>query len=428
MKLLIITYSYAPDLTPRAFRWSAVAKQFVRMGHEVHLLCAAPAVATADDDEEIVYRVRDWLIDASARVAPGTTPTRQVVAPGRVTRVRAWFRRTIRAVWRSLYWPDYACGWVIPAARAARSLCSANHYDWIISVSHPFTGHLVGLLAKARAPHSRWLVDIGDPFYLMKEPSPNNSFVYGWLNALVETSIVRRADAISVTTDATRHLYESSFSLLDDKVQVVPPLLSLPASPPPSLRATDAVIRLVFVGTLYRKLRSPGFLLACFEGLVARLPKRALELHFYGAVNDCASDLDLCSDTVKSALFIHGTVARSEVLQAMVDATVLVNIGNNSESQLASKVIEYMAAGRPILNLISVPQDASVEALADHPSLLNIMRTKEAPTGEIMDALCEFVSRPPLVPSAYVDSVRQRYSAAHVAGLYETILEKRRHD
>jgi glycosyltransferase involved in cell wall biosynthesis len=427
MKLLIITYSYAPDLTPRAFRWSAVARQFVRMGHEVHLLCAAPAAAAVDDDV-IVYRVRDWLINASARVAPGTAPARQVAAPGHVTRVRAWLRRAIRAVWRSLFWPDYACGWVIPATRVARSLCAVNRYDWIISVSHPFTGHLVGLLAKARAPHSRWLVDIGDPFHLMKEPSPNNRLVYGWLNALVETSIVRRADTISVTTDATRQLYESSFSLPDDKVRVVPPLLSLPVSPPPSLRASDAVIRLVFVGTLYRKLRSPGFLLACFAELVARLPGKALELHFYGAVNDCAGDLDLCSDRVKSSLFMHGTVARSEVLQAMVDATVLVNIGNNSESQLASKVIEYMAAGRPILNLISVPQDASVEALADHPSLLNIMRTNGAPTGEIMDALCEFVSRPPLVPNAYVDSVRQRYSAVHVAGLYETILERQRHD
>jgi hypothetical protein len=50
----------------------------------------------------------------------------------------------------------------------------------------------------------------------------------------------------------------------------------------------------------------------------------------------------------------------------MKDVDVLVNIGNDSAAQLASKVIEYLALGKPVLNLVSIDRDASVAELADY--------------------------------------------------------------
>lgn len=426
MKLLIITYSYTPDLTPRAFRWSAVAGQLARMGHEVHVLCAsAPRAAIELADNGVsVYRVRDWLLNASTRVTPGIA----IAKPSGVRRpyagLRSFLRKTIRAVWRATYWPDYACGWVLPAASAARDLCTANHYDWVISVSHPFSGHVVGLLAKGYAPDSKWFVDIGDPFCLMKEPSPNNRCLYGRLNRAIEHRVVTKGDAISVTTDSTRHLYESSFSLPAKKVMVIPPLLSLPASPAPSPRQGGEPIRLIFVGTLYRNLRSPRFLLKCFSALIRALPERCLELHFYGAVNDCGGDFAACPESLQPSLIVHGMVGRHEVLQAMVDADLLVNIGNDSESQFPSKVIEYMAVGKPILNLVSISGDTSAEALADYPAALTVARTEEGPSQATIDSLCAFVLHPPRVDQALAENVRQRYSATQVATLYASMLEQ----
>lgn len=423
MKILVITYSYTPDLTPRAFRWSAVAAQLVKMGHEVHVLCAAAGDQAAIADGVTVHRVRDWLLNASARVTAGSAVAGSVGASTSRGGLRSALRRAIRAVWRALYWPDYACGWIIPATRAARALCAENSYDWVVSVSHPFTGHLVGLLTKARAPDSRWFVDIGDPFHLMKEPSPNNRYLYAWISRAIEYRVVVGADAISVTTESTRRLYEASFPLPAGKVQVVPPLLSLPESPTSSPHADGEPIRLVFVGTLYRNLRSPKFLLACFAALIAALPERRMELHFYGAINDCAENLASFPEPLKTALFVHGMVGRAEVHQAMVDADVLINIGNDSESQLASKVIEYMAVGKPILNLVGIADDVSVATLADYPAALTIMRSYDTPSVSVVDALRSFVLHPPGVPADCVEAVWQRFSAAHVAGLYAAILE-----
>lgn len=423
MKILVVSYSYTPALTPRAFRWSAVAAQLARRGHDVHVLCAAAGPAGCDADGVVVYRVRDWLLDGAARVTVKAASVRPTGAPARINMLRAVFRKAFRVVWRALYWPDYACGWVIPATRAARALCAANNYDWIVSVSHPFTGHLVGLLTKARAPDLRWFVDIGDPFYLMKEPSPNNRHLYAWISRAIESRVVAGADVISVTTEPTRRLYEANFPLPAGKVQVVPPLLSLPESPPPSPRADGGPIRLVFVGTLYRNLRSPKFLLACFTALITALPERRMELHFYGAINDCAENLTSFPESLKSALFVHGMVGRTEVHQAMVDADVLVNIGNDSKSQLASKVIEYMAVGKPILNLVGIADDASVAALADYPAALTILRANDIPSVAVVDALRAFVLHPPGVSPDCVEAVRRHYSTAHVAGLYAAMLE-----
>lgn len=423
MKLLIITHSYTPDLTPRAFRWSAVAAQLVARGHEVHVLCASAPGKIEADDGVTVHRVRDWLLNASGRVAAGAKiPSTARARRGVGTILRGALHKVVRALWRGLYWPDYACGWVIPGARAARSLCAKNRYDWIVSVSHPFTGHLIALLARPAAPSVCWFVDIGDPFSLMKEPSPNNHRLYRWINQGVEARVLAAADVISVTTLATQRLYESNFAMPSGKVRVVPPLLSLPKGRPSSWTADDVTLKFVFVGTLYRRLRSPRFLLACYAALQSALPERCMELHFYGAMNDCADELGAISGETAKTIFSHGLVSRTEVLQAMTDASVLVNIGNDSEAQLASKVIEYMAVGKPIINLTSLSADASLIALADYPAVLNLRSQMDTPSAACIENLRNFVLALPVVPADAVEAVRLRYSAEHVAGIYENLL------
>lgn len=427
MKLLIITYSYAPDLTPRAFRWTALVAELARRGHEIHVLCAASAEGADPHTSGItLFRVRDWLLNASARVSVGVSALTAESRHGSVAAMRAVLRKVVRGVWRALYWPDYSCGWVIPAVFSARKLCKEHRYDWVVSVSHPFSGHVVGGLVKRYAKHSRWLVDIGDPFSLMKEPAPNNYRLYGLFNQLVERRIVRLADSISVTTASTQQMYEQYFSLPASKVRVMPPLLSIPAVPEPSSRAPEAPIKLVFVGTLYRNLRSPRYLMRYLAAMLTSAPNISVELHFYGAVNDCAEELDACPEPLKSSLFVHGLVARKDVMQAMAEADVLVNIGNDSQSQLASKVIEYMAMGKPILNIISLMRDTSLSALAEYPAVLTIERESTEPSLQALEELSAFLRQPPSVASESVEAIRKKYSLGHVADLYVSALEERR--
>lgn len=47
--------------------------------------------------------------------------------------------------WKKVYWPDYACLWYFSAVSMARRLITTKGYDAMITVSLPFTSHLVGL-------------------------------------------------------------------------------------------------------------------------------------------------------------------------------------------------------------------------------------------------------------------------------------------
>jgi glycosyltransferase involved in cell wall biosynthesis len=424
VNILIITYSFTPDLTPRAFRWAALADQLASRGHTLHVLCAANpgAVPNAIPRGVQVHRVRDWLINASARVTPSATSQVPSSMNGWKTAWRSRFRKLAKLIWRATHWPDYACGWIFPAAAKARDLCRSHRFDWVISVSHPFSGHMVAWLIRKYAHGAQWFVDIGDPFYLMAEPSPNNRRLYARLNLCMESRILDCADAISVTTESTQRLYEAQFPRVCGKMHMMPPLLSLPDAVSPAQRyLSNNPIRLVFVGTLYRRLRNPRFLLECFSVLAAALPQGTIELHFYGAINDCADEFDACPATVRETVVKHGLVGRAEVMQAMIDADVLVNIGNDSESQLASKVIEYMAVGKPILNLISLVDDTSVAALADYPAALTLSRDSGISSSTV-ERMRDFVVAPPIVPSTVSAAVRERYSAARISAEYEKIL------
>ena len=428
MRLLIITYSYTPDLTPRAFRWATVAEQLLARGHEVHVLCAANAGADSAQEGVIVHRVTDPLLNGFARVAARRATARTVGGiDGALARLKGGLRQAARALWRFFYWPDFACGWVLPAASSVRAIDAAQHFDWIISSSHPFSGHLVALLARRECAPTRWFVDISDPFCLMREPSPYNRLLYGWLSRWVEGRVVARADAISVTTDSTAELYEAAFQGCRRKMRVIGPLLSLPVFPLRSRQFLDTVLRLVFVGTIYRNLRSPRYLLACFTALRAAYPDRPMSVHFYGSVNDCAADLVGLPEVIAPYVVVHGLVPRADVLQAMVDADVLVNIGNHSQSQLASKVVEYMAVGRPILNLVSVDHDASVVALTDYPAALTLHRESDwelrGPRPETVDALARFLFDLPPVSETHVQAARALHAPERVALQYAEMLE-----
>ncbi len=399
----------------------------VQRGHKVHVLCAAKADAKSEMAVEgvSVYRVADWLINASGRVAPSHTSQGTVKSDGWRAAWRLLLRKCARTIWRGLHWPDYACGWIFPASAKARKLYQENQYDWVVSVSHPFSGHMVGWLMRKHMIGARWFLDIGDPFSLMDEPAPNNSRIYLALNRWMEAKVLDRADAISVTTESTQKVYEAEFPRARGKVYLIPPLLSLPDIAPPSQRVTGETLRLVYVGTLYRKLRSPNFLLACLAAFKsasqeAKIDHR-VELHFYGALNDCVADLAACPQEIRDAVIVHGMVGRAEALQAMIDADILVNIGNDSETQLASKVIEYMAVGKPILNLVSHPGDRAVAALMDYPSALTLVRD-EGVTSVTVAALFKFLLAPPVVPASVAVAARERYSVARITNDYEAVL------
>lgn len=420
MKVLIVTHSFAPDLTPRAFRWGAISAHLASLGHEVHVLCSGNATEV-EPSSVTVHRVVGGIL---RKHGPLPAAPADIVTPakrGDVVRARA--KGIARAIWRGLYWPDYSCGWVVPAALRVWQLQKAHGFDCVISTSHPFSGHLVCLFAGVGGSGSHWLVDIGDPYSLQTDPAPYNRSIYQWLSTWAERHVLKSADQISVTTESTADLYRRHFHAVEGKISVIGPLLSLPVVPDVRPKA-DGVVRVVFVGTLYRHLRSPVPALQHFEALYRAYPQKRYELHFYGAVNDCGDILVEYAARMPGVVMVHGLVPRAKVTEAMAAADALLNIGNHSTAQLGSKVIEYVAMGRPIINFVSIGGDASMNVLRPHPSSLTISTGGDFLSQGSLAASVAFLSDPPSIPDDYVRQARDAYSPDHVTKQYRALMGK----
>ncbi len=425
MNILIVSYVYAPDRSPRAYRWSALAEHWCRQGHRVDVISGwkhgderierRSGVTINRVGGGIVERLRGMLGQSSHRIAE-TQPAIREAAPLLRRAAKALYVGTLR----KLYWPDYAFHWYPAALARGRTLCRQTRYDAMISVSHPFTPHLVGLALKLQLPALRWLVDIGDPFSLLEEIPLNNVTLYRRLNRRAEAAVLHRADSIAVTVERCRRDVVAAFPASAGKVAVIPPLLSLPpAAAPASALFAEGETHLVFIGTLYRALRDPSDLLALFRELHRQ--RGDLHLHFFGALNDCAPCFDRLEEDLATKIHCHGVVSRAMTASAMRDADVLINIGNVTAHQLPSKLVEYAAAARPILNLASTAEDTASGFLAGHPAALTL-KSRAAPDHRTIKAALAFIAAPPPIPLVAIEQFLKPYRLDTIAVDYFRLL------
>ena len=404
-KLLILTHAYAPDHNPRAFRWQSLAEAFVRQGHVVHVVTASGKPGQETLNGVTVHRVAEGgpgllrqRLAAQTAVEATAKPVATSQKRGLLSRLSPWLRR----LWRSFYWPDNTMLWVRPAAVQAEVLHRAHHFDGVISVSLPFSGHMAALKMHKKFPTLPWLVDVGDPFAFETAMPLNNQRLYKHLNKVMEGEVFRRASVVAVTTEGTRQMYLKFFHNppgLAEKLVVIPPLVSLPEALP--AKKTGNRLKLVFVGTLYRAIRSPQKLLELMEALERSPLSNRLEWHIIGNVHDTSDLFTLYTEAQKAGrLHLHGRVDRDAVAQYVADADVLVNIGNKTPYQLPSKVVEYVATGKPVLNFAPIVEDSSAAFFAGYPAALTVY--DHAPLPENAHKAEQFLTTLPKPVSANV--------------------------
>ncbi|MCC7246351.1 MAG: glycosyltransferase [Saprospiraceae bacterium] len=361
MRILIITAAYAPFIHPRAHRWTSIAEQWAAQGNEVQVVTTRRRDCA---DAELINDVmvhRTGFDSLASRLAHtfGRSPLRggvgeAVSKPGRMMR---WFTALYQSVWKRLALPDDAAFWIQPALRKSLYLLENQHFDAVITVSLPFSGHVVGLrlkrhFSKKNQPvHWRWLADIGDPYSFQADAPGNSNFRKKWKWKL-EKHVLQNADVAVVTTAALTKEYARVFGHnVTEKIRVIPPLYR----PEPEVKSPfpsgNHALRLAWFGALYAPVRTPD----AFLSVLAQLTpwKGRLEVHFFGAVFP-----EFYERLTQAGIQLHGLRSRAEVQAAMHDADVLLNIGNATSFQLPSKVVDYLATGRPVLNISMTEHDA----------------------------------------------------------------------
>ena len=332
-----------------------------------------------------------------------------------------------RTIWRKIYWPDYACFWYFSAKKKLNKLMKENNYDVLISVSPPFTGHLISLRVLKNKPNVKWLVDSGDPFSYLQHISSNNTKIYGNLNYFIEKLILKKCDYLSFTTNGTLDLYAKYFESLKirDKSKAIPPILSnekITIEKQYHLPRTHHNI--VFVGTLYNQIRSPEYLLALINWLFQNDFKEIKQFmfHFYGNNNGCLP-IFLKYKDIMPIMKLYGVVSRSIASSATNHADVLLNIGNLNTYQLPSKIVEYIKTGKPIVNSCYAENDSSALFLKEYPIFYNIVKNDSLETQAtgLLNFLKSYVGKH--VDSEVINKYLEKNTITAVATQYEKLLE-----
>jgi len=261
----------------------------------------------------------------------------------------------------------------------------------------------------------------------LREMPLNNQRLYGRLNRRVEEAVLRQADAIAVTTGGARNQYLHAFHVSGERFAVIPPVLSLPPTLqlPAEARASAGGdrLRMTYCGRLYRNIRNPQYLLELLRCLVeARLTSKRLELHLFGGHGDCGDLIDAHRSLIGKHLFLHGQVDRRVVATAMADTDVLVNIGNSTSHQVPSKIIEYIAQGKPILNLVSHAADCTLELLTSHPAVLTLRTTTDSVAQSASHAAKFLQTLPPAIGQEQLERLRAPFLPATIAAQYLELL------
>ena len=251
-------------------------------------------------------------------------------------------------------------------AGSLRSIVKENALDALLCMTAPSEDALIAYAARLSIPVILYQLD---PYYNMNDTETP------WL----KHQFLQILDAFKhvFTTELLmkEYLSDPSFSAKTGLFSVLPfPKLIPPPEAARSETGETGKIRLLYAGTLYRTVRSPAIL----KKLHAILPDTC-ELRFCGGT-DCEEDTVSLRD---SGIVCLGYLDQTALAAEMAEADVLINIGNAVKNQMGSKIIDYIATGKPILNITQLDSCPTLPLLCEYDYVYHMRADEMLPSQEL---------------------------------------------
>jgi len=263
--------------------------------------------------------------------------------------------------------PDGEIGWLLPAVFAGLRAVHREGIGVIYSTGKPWTAHLVGLVLK-KMTRRPLVTDFRDPW--MTNPfREEGSALKNRLEAFLEKKVIEGSDVVITNTIALREEFIKRFPLQSpDKFVALLngydpddfPIASVKGKGP-----ADPFV-LAHTGFLYGRRDPRNFLEALALFLKsARIDREKIRVVFVGSVElpyDLNRYLNSCG--LERVVILVPHLPYQESLQYLINASALLLLQPGTETQVPSKLFEYVALGKPIL-AISPRQGATSTLVAE---------------------------------------------------------------
>lgn len=322
-KILIVSNAFYPDISPRSFRATELAKEFVRQGHVVKVL-THPRIGTDIFCKENGIEFKDLgHITWKAPTVKGSG-------------IIKLFTRVITRFSTLLF--EYPFIQIMPLLK--KGLKDEKDYDILISVAVPYPIHWgVAAVRSKKNPIAKvWIADCGDPYMGQENDTFKPPFYFGWL----EKKFCRKAEFLTVPTPSSIQGYYKEFH---DKINVIPQGFRFEdVKKFEGEKTTDKVI-FGYGGMFIPSRRDPSELFSLLNSLDESYN---FEFHIYTITPSLVTPFIEAS---KGRIILKNIVHRDELLFEMSKMDFVVNFENIGNKQTPSKLIDFAIIEKPILSI-----------------------------------------------------------------------------
>lgn len=345
--VLIVSYHFAPSPAVGAKRFSFLAREFARLGYDVHVI--------THQEHEAWHGTADATLPLTGQVHRCAEAVKLPLVGGGI------IRRGINWLLQRLLAPvglEYL--WARAATRCALQVARDLPSGVVIATTPPHSAAIAGGRI-ARALGWPLILDYRDPWSAYAWPKWRRGRITQWFAQRIEAPLVEQSAARILNTPAMRTWFEKFFPLAPgDRNYVVPngfDAVPLSASPP-----AVGPIEIIHAGSVFTG-RSLVPVLRAAHALEARHLERPIRLATYGPLPP--TELQRIREAGLGGLIevrpkIPFTALFADLQRAHV---LLAVVGDHMLYSTPYKVYDYMAAGRPILGL--APRGAALYDLLD---------------------------------------------------------------
>lgn len=340
-QILITSYKYSPEITPRAFRTLELTKEFSRRGYHVDLFIPDTEQKNDKNEENVTkYCIQHNISFNDVKQNKSTSERKKIY-------------RKIRSIIGNLL--KYLTGDRV-ALRYTRYLRhyllqnSINKkYDAIISIGLPFYIHLAtAIFIKKTNQECVTIADYGDPFYY------NPEFPKVFYLKYVEKWTLKYFKYITIPTLKSIQYYtcfkERNF------IKVIPQGFNFSNVVINKYNKNDCPT-FCYAGIFYRNIRNPEYLFEYLDSI-----DTDFKFVIYTRLHDhfCQEIVDKYKDKLGHKLVLKNFIPREQLIKEMSNMDFLINLENYNSGQVPSKLIDYALSGRPILSLAENKFDKEV--------------------------------------------------------------------
>ncbi len=333
-KVLVVSKSFHPEISPRSFRTTELVKELCRQGHDVTLYTIKDEAHQQPLVKQFGFTLKDL----------GKLKWKNFSITGRESKVTFLFKRVmIRLMLMLFEFPDIELMF-----KVKRALKNESGYDLLISVAvpHPVHWGVAWARTKNHPIAGTWVGDCGDAYMgVIKHDSFGKLFYFKYL----EKWFCRKADVIAIPhinmqvnyfPEFRHKIVEISQGFRFEDVQIKDNTVH------------NAVPTFAFAGVFMRTTRNPG-------PLLDYIISTGKDFKFI-AFTRTAELLQPYKEKLGDKIEVRDYMPREELIKELGKMDFLVNIGFDPAQQAPSKLIDYYLTGRPILSLSTNQPDTKV--------------------------------------------------------------------